>query len=715
MRHLITVKRIVAGLLIQTVWFAPALGREAPGTPPAAVRPTDPMPIPSAFALPDDGPRFDQPAPSQEAAQFLEAVTAYRRGAYEAAQSGFDAFVMLYPESALIPASVAFNAELTVLNEPVNRKRAEAVNQYRTLIRAYPKDSNAVRAEWRIGDLYREMEWFHEAQSAYEQALGRAQDAGDKERAILGLALTFGSLGRWKDAVEAFQTIRKHTVDDRAFMHATRGLASALYAQHREQDAQPLYESLYQRWPQVLRGDPVLLQQYCHVLFETNRMLQARDACTLLVNLYPASIDAGAVMVRVGDSCRRLGQQKCAEVFYMAAHTHYGASAAGVTARLRLARMEQEIAAVAGEDFLYMKVRGLLRGAPPSYLDASGFEEMYRQIGTEHELDQLGSEALFRLAEYYELKKDETKAIQTYHEVTGRAGKVERDPWPKAAGERLTVMLKPRLEAALNAHDDLTALTLFHWHGANPEQHYVGTDILLKLAEIHRRKGFAVQAVRLYQALVRDMKAASMHEAALIGLGQSYLDQRDFPAAQKVLERVRFLYPLSANSTTVSRLLTTALQEQGNRRGALRIMRAWLQAHPKDVERGRVQLSLARALADDGKPEEALAAFNEAAKVGALRGHDDLLLMADLLTQQRSHQRALELYRQVLAAHPDPEAAEWAKVQIVRNLAAQPDGSKVQKRVETFAPQGDLLLSRATSAIQNSMRTAKAEEGDGPS
>jgi len=712
MRQVITIRRIVASLLLQTVWFSVALGLVEKGSETALVRSEVRSSNGVAALLPDDGPRFDQPAPGQEASQFLEAVTAFRRGDYEAAQAGFDAFAMLYPESVLIPAAVSFNAELTVLAEPVNRKRAEAVSQYRTLIRAYPKDSNAVRAEWRIGDLYREMEWLHEAQSAYEGALGRAHEPRDKERAMLGLALTFGALGRWKDAEQAFQTIRRHTVDDRAFMYATRGLAAALYGQHRELEAQPLYDSLYQRWPMLLRGDPALLQQYCHVLFDTNRMLQARDICTLLVNLHPARVDVGAELVRVGDSCRRLGQQKCAEMFYVAAHTQYEQSAAGATARLRLARMEQEIAAVAGEDLLYMKVRGIMRGAPLSYLDASGFEEMYRRVAEEHELDQLGSEALFRLAEYHELKKDETKAIHAYYDVTKRVGKVERDPWPQSAGERLTAMLRPQLEAALNAHDDLTALALFHWHGANPEQYYAGTDLLLKLAEIHRRNGFTAQAVRLYQVLVRDMKAAPLHEAALIGLGQSYMDQRDFPAAQKVLERARFLYPLSAKASEVSGLLTSALQEQGNRRQAVRMMRAWLQAHPKDAGRGRVQLSLARTLAEDGKAEEALAAFNEAAKTGALRHNDDRLLMADLLTQQRSHQQALELYRQVLASHPDPEAGEWAKVQVVRNLAARPPGHADRKPSEPLSPAEDLLLSRAASAIHNSSRFAKAEEGD---
>jgi tetratricopeptide (TPR) repeat protein len=714
MRSFITLNRIIASLLLQALRLSVASGADPVASLSASgeVLEAEGQTRAASAALPDDGPRYDQSVEGQEASQFREAVSAFRRGQWDVARSGFDAFAMLYPESALRPATIAFNAEVTVLAEPTNRRRAEAVNQYRGLIRAYPKDGNTIRAEWRIGDLYREMEWLHEAQSAYETALGRAQEAKDKERAMLGLAVTFGMLGRWKDAEQAFQTIRKHTVDDRAFMHATRGLAFALYGQRREQEARPLYDSLHQRWPGMFRGDPVLLEQYCNVLFESDRMLQARDVCTLLVNLYPGKVDAGSVLVRVGDACRRLGQQKCAELFYVAAHNGYGESSAGVTAKLRLARMEQEIASVAEDDFLYMKVRGLMRGAPVSYLDDASFQEMYRRIASEHDLDGLGSEALFRLAEYFELRKDDAQAIEAYHDVTKREGKVDRDPWPKTAGERLTSMLKPRLMAALDANDDLTALTLFHWHGAEPERHYAGTEVLLKMAEIHRREGFSAEAVRLYQALVRDMKAASLHETALIGLGQSYLDQRDHQAAQKVLERAKFLYPLSAKGVLVSSLLVTAMRGQGNRGGAVRAMRAWLKAHPKDPERAKVTLVLARTLAEDRKSDEALTVFDAAAREGIVRKNSDLLTMADLLTEKRAYPRAIELYRKVLASHPDPDEAAWANVQVVRNVTVQKPLRTAPGIPGAVLPSGDPLLDRAVSAIQTSLRVAGAEEGD---
>ncbi|BCA54824.1 conserved exported protein of unknown function [Nitrospira sp. KM1] len=672
-----------------------------------------PAGVPPQPELPDDGPRFDAAVQGPEAQQFYDGVSAFRRGHYDAARAAFDGFATRNPESGLFPASVAFNAELTLQQEASNRKRAEAVNQYRGLVRAYPKDPNTVRAEWRIGDLYRAMGWFQEAKSAYEQALGRSQTERDTSRAMLGFALACSALGKWKEAELAFATVRKQASDDRMFMHATRGLASALYTQQQVADAQPLYDMLHRRWPTMMRQDAVLLSQYCAVLFDTNRMLQARDVCTVLYNMYPSRTEGGAALIRVGDSCRKLGQQKCSEVFYTVARTLYPNATAGAYARLRLTQMEQELAAVAAEDFLYMKVRGLMRGADSTYLDDAGFRRTYLDMASAHDADMLGSEALYHLAEYHESRKAPEEAVRIYHQVSIRAGKIEHDPWPAAAGDRLVTLLKPRLESALAARDEFNVVSLFHWHGSAPEQHYTGTDILLRVADIHRRQGFSAQAVHLYQSLVRDLKAARFHEEALIGLGQSYLDQRDYVAAQKVLERTRFLYPQSLKGPMVSKLLISSLRGQENYHGAAKLMRTWLRLHPNDRERASIQLMLARTLAEDRQPEEALAAFDEAVRAGTVSPtNDDRLVLADLLSHKHSPQRALELYRQVLTAHPEREEAAWAQLQIVRNLSGRRDTALARAIPTALSLGGDPLLQRATTAIQGNPPDSLIEQGE---
>ena len=255
-------------------------------------------------------------------------------------------------------------------------------------------------------------------------------------------------------------------------------------------------------------------------------------------------------------------------------------------------------------------------------------------------------------------------------------------------------------------------LTLFHSHGQAPEQHYIGTQTLLEVADRHRRLGFPTEAVHLYQMLVKNRKAAALHEEALLGLGESYLDQLDPAAARNVFESFRLQYPQSARSTLVSRQLTTAMLEQGDHQSAIRVMRQWTRLHPRDVARGRIYVTLARTLAEDEKRQEAVAAFEDALRNDALRAPQDLLLYADLLLKLNKPERAVDLYRQVLKAGPDSAEAEWARVQIMLNPEAKNRKGARSKAMVPGTDFNDPLLHRAAGAMQIGLQAAMVKEGE---
>ena len=663
------------------------------------------------IALPDDGPIYDRTMEGPGVVQFQEAVKAFARGQYAAARAGFSALDTLDSSSALIPPIKAFLAELTLIENPSDHARGEALTLYRGIIGSYPKNPNAFRAHWRVGDLYADMGWLQDAVAAYKYALSLELPRHDADRTLLALGVVFGELGRLPEAERVFDMVRERAIDDRLVVRATLDQANVLYAQQRKRDALPLYDFLYRRWPNILKYNPDALQQYGDALFENQELKRGREIDLLLFNLFPSHRHAGTVLVRLGDSHSRLGLRTPAELFYTVAEAEYGDTEAAVVARMRLSRMEQEIAASAGESFLHKKVEGMIRGAGLSYLESSEGEGTYTAIALKHQDDMLGSEALFRLAEHYELRGDPPHAIQVYQDVTRRGGVVPHDPWPSAAGLHLAAILKPQLEAAIKNKNDVQVLTLFHSHGQDPEQHYVGTQTLLEVADTHRRLGFSPEAVRLYQTLVRNRKMASLHEAALVGLGESYLDQSDPEAARNVFESFRLHYPTSSRSTRVSRELTTAMLEQGDRRSAIRIMRRWTRAHPHDPAHRWMYVALARALAEDQKQEEAAAAFEEALKNNALTRPEDLLRYADLLLQLNKPERATDLYRQVLKSRPDPMEAEWAQVQIVLNSGDKNRTDGRPTGVLADAPFQDPLFQRAAGAMQIGLNSAIGDKG----
>lgn len=677
-----------------------------------ALSPQTSLKIPSSrIALPDDGPTYDRTVEGPGALQFQEAVKALTRGQYAVARKGFAALAALDSASELIPPLKAFLAELTLLEDPTDHGRREALTQYRSIIGSHPNNANAFRALWRVGDLYAEMGWFQDAIVAYEYALSHDLPRHDADRSLLALGATLGEVGRWTEAERAFDTVRERAIDDRLVVRATFDQANALYAQRRKRETIPLYELLYGRWTNLFKQNPDALQQYADALFEVQELKRACDIDLLLYNLFPSHRHAGTALVRLGDSHSRLGLRTPAELFYTAAQTQYPDTASAIVARMRLSWKDQEIAASAGEDFLRKKVEGMIRGAGISYLDSSEGEAIYKAIILEHQDDILGSEALVHLAEHYELRGDPSRAVQAYQEVTRRTGVIPHDPWPTAAGLHLTAILKPQLEAALKSKNDVQVLTLFHSHGQAPEQHYIGTKTLLEVADTHRRLGFSPEAVHLYQTLVRNRKVVPLHETALIGLGESYLDQFDPAAARNVFERFRFQYPKSARSTLVSRQLTTAMLKQGDRKSAIRVLRHWLRVHPPDASQGWIYVTLARTLAEDRKPEEAAAAFEDALRHNALHASQDLLLYADLLLTLNKSERAMDLYRQVLKTGPVPTEAEWARAQILLN-----SGAKIlteARSTDMIADRkfDDPLLHRAVGAMQIGLQAAMVKEG----
>ncbi|MCX5721039.1 MAG: tetratricopeptide repeat protein, partial [Nitrospirae bacterium] len=643
-----------------------------PATSPIQVGPVRAsLPVSSTrLMLADEGPRYGHLAEGSVTLPFQDAVEAFKHGQHALAHAGFSAIVKQEQDRALLASAKAFLAELPLLENPAGRGQAEAIAQYRALIRLHPNDPNASRALWRIGDLYVEMGWFQEAIVAYEYATSRVIARADADRSLLSFGVILDFRGRVAEAEQAFETVRKRATDDQLMMRATLGQANALCTLQRKREAQPLYDLLYQRWPDLLRHDPQILQQYGELLADTDQMQRARAIDTLLYNLYPSSPYAGAALVRLGKNHQRLGLYKQAEMFYIAALTQYSGSQEAGIASMHLARMDQEASAASAGSFTLKKMVGdMMRGSRVSYLESSRGEALYKKIAKDHPRDFLGSEALFQVAAYYELQGATARALQAYLAVTQRAGVAAHDPWPQVARVRLAAMLKPRVEAALKAKNDMQVVTLFHSHGQVPEQHYAGTHLLLEVAEAHQRLGFSVEAARLYQILVRDRKAGKFHEAALIGLGESYLDHHDSSAARNVFESFRLQHPQSPRSMLVLRHLITAMLEQEDRRSAIRLMRRWLSAHPREPERGWMQLTLAKTLADDHQRGEAVAAFEEAERHKFIQSPSDRLIFADLLTTLKKPQQAVELYQRILASNPEPDQAEWARLQILRTLA----------------------------------------------
>lgn len=651
--------------------------------------------------LPDDGPRHANGEEGPATIVFQRGKQAFQRGDYAGAVEQFNAFLQERPNSPMAPAARAFLADATALNRRSSHSWSEAIAIYRTIARDDAGSGNAARAEWRIGDLYFEQGWYYEAQAAYERAFTRAQSSTDTNRALLGLGITFMALGQWTEAEQTFQILRRQTGDERVLMRATLALATVFYQQNRLQEAQPLFDECHRRWPALIKRDPESLLRFATTLSATGQHRTAGNVLVEFYNLYPRHREAPTVLVRIGDLFLQSGLRRQAEIFYAWVLTAHPGTPGEQAAKMRLVELGQTRPAGTGEQPLRLLVEASMQRWLGPYVDPEEQRRILREIVLQPRDGVLASEAQFRLGQHFEWAREWSAAVYEYQKAVERAGQIEYDPWPEAAAVRISAILGPWIEAALKAGDDLTAVTLFHRHGTLAPRVYRGdTRLLLRVADAHRRLGFHAEAIRLYQALIREPSAKPLQEDALLGLGKSYLAQEDPAAARYALARYRFQFPLGRYGQEALSLLIQAMLRQGDRNSVIHLCREWVKRHRRHPDRPRMLAVLAAALADEGRRGEAIAFYDEAWRAGALRSAGVLLRYGAMLDHDRQYDRAAAVYRRALATEPRPDQAQWAWLQLGRIAFAQGRYAEARALLEKAGESGDPLISRFSAAIR---------------
>jgi TolA-binding protein len=651
-----------------------------------------------SFSLPDDGPRYEMPLTGPDGARFSEGVTAFAQERDQDADQAFTSLVSEYPASPLKGASLAFMADL-IAKRGTDHQRRQAIDAYRALIRADPSSANALRARWRIGDLYAQGRWLVEAKASYEQSLAESPLEGP--RALLGLGLVFLEGGQWKDAEHAFQQVKKRTDDERLIVPATFALAEALGRAKQWDKAQSAYESGIRRWPAAFKRRPESILLFADVKLHIQKHAEARALLEQFYNLYPTHAEAPTALIRVGDSWRQTARVDRAKTLYAAVIQKHSGTHHESVARMRLAELARESFVQARKPVPELGIEALLEGRPAGDDDAREQEEMFEQIAQAYAGVELGSEALFHLGEHLESRDRRLESVDVYRRLSDRKELIEGDPWPEAAGRRLVTILGPWMAAALQSHDDLTAVNLFYRHGAFGENLYVGQATLLSLADAHHRLGFLPQAVKLYRTLVRDTVPDAIREKAFVGLGLAYLGQQDLPAAKRVFERTLLQYPSGRSRPLALTHLADTLHRQGDWNGVIRVCRLWLRhAAAQSTEGRRMVHLMADAQVKIGHPREALDTLARTIAPAGANAHGAWLPYADRLLEAGQYEQAAARYRDIIRSPPSSADGDWARLQLAKIRRAQKrygDARALLQEVQAITT--DELVNRISAAL----------------
>jgi TolA-binding protein len=696
----LTVTLLAAAPCVAVPAPSPAGGSPAPAQRPPGETAPDGYTLPD---LPDGGPRDESPLDGPDAERFAQGVESYRRGRLPLARAAFAQVLKGQPSGPTASAARAFLAEIQVAERPGSTGLTTAIDAYRALAQELPDTPNGRRARWRIGDLYAALGLRVEAQGTYERALAELPEGPDADRALLGLAVNAVEGGKLPEAERALAQLRRRTEDETLLSYATLWLADVLAAARRPVEAEALYRTVLDRWPDFLKRRPGSLLRYAGLAMELGLDERGRCLYLLAYNLRPRSGAAPEMLVSIGDSFRRGGDPVRAARFYDLAAARHPGTLGEALARLRLAELGQDLLAADPEQALRRSVRALVGAGPVPDLDPARQRRLLRETADAHRDLVLGSEALFHLAAQQQVEGDREAAGRTYEELLERAGRVPDDPWPERGSRRFAALLEPEIRLALARGEDLAALTLARRLGVFAERVFAGGDLLLRLADASRRVGWLSEAVRLYQATLKDRGAQTWREEALFGLGTAYVGQGDFRAARQVFDRYRIQYPLGRRTPEVLRLLAEAALDAGDPAAAAAACDRWLARYPDDPARPLVLALSARALVEAGERERGLRRYDEAERAGALVEPAALLRYADLLAAAGRGEAALARYGRALQADPAGAGADWARWQIARIHRARGDRASAEVAL-------DALLSEAADPVTARLALAAAAD-----
>lgn len=652
--------------------------------------------------LPDAGPRFERLIESPAWSQFEQGVALYRQGHYVEARLHFSNMLREHRESKLTSSMQAFLTESALKSGSAEMRPIEIIEQYRSMMREDAHSTNAKRAAWKIGDVYRAEGWFQEAQIAYQHALSLSdQDSYDANRAMLGLGYALRGVNKWKDSVQTFENVLKRTTDPALLALASLGQAHSLYRLGRIKEADTLYEGLAGRWPALFRKDPYALLRYADTAGEGHRPAVMREQLLRFYNLYPTRPETPFILTHVADSYKEAGRSDEASLFYAALLSQHPDARNAAVATLRYAAVQEHRTPEAELIDLRQTVAAQLSNIPLAPGESFRPLELFEKSARQHDDSAVGSEALFHLGEALERGGKREEALAAYERVVGRAGKIENDPWPAQSGARLVAFLRPRIEAAVKSEDDFELVSLFHRHGPRADQLYAGTEMLLTIADAHQRLGFPVEAARLYQSVIRDPHAEVWHEAAIMGLGRSYLEQKDMRAARSVFERYRLQFPTGRFGGEALLGILTCFEGEGNVAGLIKLGRQWLDHHPRHADRLAVRLKMADALGQAKQYGEAVEVYNAIRNDGGQLPAADRVRQADALVHLNRPEPALSLYKQALVAGLPPEQETWSQFQVVRLAHHSKRNDLALAGVRSLSENHDSLVRRMAAVWQS--------------
>lgn len=488
---------------------------------------------------------------------------------------------------------------------------------YRLALRAfdearqrYPNTQNAVRALWRIGQVYAAMDLAQEAVATFKRVAARRPDTPYTILAQLDLGDLYRDWEQWPAADEVYRTMRSLTIPPAERIRATLGAAEIASRLGRTEDAYRMYRQIESETREHASG----LFHYAETAYRTKRYEQARNLFLAFFNIYSHDPLAPVAYAFVADTLRIDKHTRNAELAYDEIISR-PAESLGDQLGLLMATMGKR----------------QLRGCPPV---PSAFDEgpcrgahtpnqdplyVARDLAThasgsirDQPSDPILRRLVFNVATSLRSYGLIDEALQVQHAIVAGLP-------PSTVRDHLNAVFRETAEAAvvrhLKAQDDVGAMRVFYGFRPAFTSDAMTGRIGLLLAESHARLGLLAQAIDLASPIATDHPHVQ-GEAALYLLADGYRRRGDFERAQLRFGQYLNRYPGSSRSADAFVHWVNAVERHGPTQDTFLRYQAWINQYGRQPALGDVVLRVAGSLGNaaylDGRYQEAVRYYQAA-------------------------------------------------------------------------------------------------------
>lgn len=532
---------------------------------------------------------------------------------------------------------------------------SRALTAYQEAVSTYPSSENSIRAYWKIGEIYREMQFYYESIASHRRILNSHPGSPFGPLAQRGIARTYRD---WEKLIQSAWEYRNTVRLDLPPSEKPITLVEyvdVLFLLGRFERFYQLYQDGLNRYPQLIREQPGAMFRFGESAFWTKRFPEARTIFTKFFNIHPKEPLHIVALVRVGDSWRHEANTEKAEWIYSQVRSMKSNSLNWQVADLVL-RIGQ------------FPILGCCPPAPLEIFARKRLPEVEIEIIKERALSSLTDEPISPMLHriLYEsaiLLRENSfllPSIRIFNQL------LDSTPAPLIR-KRMRALLRETAEEEVqqlsesDQHQEVVAL-YFSYPNAFTERMLIGITGL-NLANSFFSLGLYRQAIDLYLPLSTDRKN-SLRETVLFSLAKTYHHYGKPEEAIRTVKKFLSNYPKSKRVPEALFIQGKAFRAQNRNSDAIRIYQSFLKRFPKHGSGEEVYVHLADAYSSRGANKKALPIYKRIFKKRNRTSPDLAFKIANAYQKTGHHKKAIAFYKTSLTLDQDRSSKAWIQLQM---------------------------------------------------